>query len=75
MKDSGKINGGNFESKYISTCKSAQRDCKGTILSADCESDANYLFKALQAWNAKGFPAYAVGIQVRHLPSLCWCPK
>lgn len=26
MKDSGKIKGGNFESKYISTCKSSERD-------------------------------------------------
>ena|ERR1700733_1684398 len=49
-------------SQYVSL---AGKECD--TLCADHVPDANYLLKALQAWSAKGFPAYAVGIQVRNI--------
>lgn len=55
--------GGSFNPAYSDICWSAalSRSFTGT----HPRIVANYLFKALQAWKAKGVAAYAISVQVR----------
>jgi hypothetical protein len=63
MKDSSSILGGNFQSTYVNTCKTSIVLTVVPVLT--CRFlDAQYLLKSVQGWAAKGFTAFAIGIQV-----------
>jgi hypothetical protein len=66
MKDSGTLFGGSLSSAYINTRKIPLIFCHSFCPHASIvpSSVAQYLFKCVQAWDAKGFTAYAIGIQV-----------
>lgn len=64
MKNSGTMNGGSLQERYIEACEHI-------LISSDASQtltlwypDPTYLLKAVQGFQAKGFPIYAISIQV-----------
>ena len=65
MKDSGTVLGGSLSSSYINTRKTVfTLIFLSLLIFVVAYLVAQYLLKCVQAWNAKGFTAYAIGIQV-----------
>ena len=66
MKDTGTMNGGNLLSQYHGICKSNYITLLAVLVYDDHE-DPTYLLKAVQGFQSKGIPIYAISIQVRLL--------
>lgn len=62
------MSGGSLDTQYISTSELSEYilyiDARLTLIAV-----ANYLLKSVQAFSNKGFPIYAISIQVRSLRS------
>ena len=57
------MNGGTLLSKYYGVCKS-NYDILLAILVYEDHEDPTYLLKAVQSFQSKGIPIYAISIQV-----------
>ena len=64
MKDTSTMNGGNLLSQYYGVCKSNHNILLAVSIDDD-HKDPTYLLKAVQGFQSKGIPIYAISIQVR----------